>query len=50
MFCAEGRVLSNSLTLCSAASFSNLSSINHSYIENNPEMSGFWRVAKERYS
>ena len=49
MYCAGGRVLSKNLTFCLATSNSYLSSFNSSYIENIPEMSGFWRVAKERY-
>jgi hypothetical protein len=48
MYCGSSRVLSKNLTLYWAASYSNSSSINHSYIENNSEMSGFWRVAKTR--
>jgi len=47
MYCASSRVLSKSLALCCAASYLYFSSINHSYIENSPEMSGFWCVAKE---
>ncbi len=46
MYCAGGIVFHKNLTLCPAASNSYLSSINSSNIENIPEMSGFWRVAK----
>ncbi len=49
MYCAAGRVLSNSLTLCVATSNSYFSAINRSYIDNNPEMSGIWCVAKAWY-
>jgi len=49
MYCAGGIVLSKNLTLCLATSNSYLSSFNSSCIENIPEMSGFWCVAKERY-
>ncbi len=40
MYCAGSRVLSNSLTLCCAASYSYFSTINKSYNKNNPEISG----------
>jgi hypothetical protein len=49
MYYAWGRVLSKNLAFCCAASYSYFSVINHSYTENNPEISGSWRVAKERY-
>jgi hypothetical protein len=49
MYCARGVVANKKLTLCCAVLYSNLSAINHFYIENNPMMSGLWRVAKVRY-
>ena len=49
MCCASSVVLSNSRILCCAASHSYLSSIYKSYNKNNPEISGFCCVAKERY-
>jgi hypothetical protein len=48
MYCASGRVLSKNLVLSCAALYPYFSVINHFYIEKNPEMSGFWYVAKER--
>jgi hypothetical protein len=49
MCCAVGVVLSKNQALCPAASYSHFSSINKSYSKNNPDISGFWCVARERY-
>jgi len=43
MYCARHRVVT--VTLCFASTDSYIS-INSSYIEDNPERSGFWYVAK----
>jgi len=49
MYCAGVIIFHKNLALRPAASNSYLSSINSSNIENIPEKSGFWRVAKARY-
>ncbi len=41
MYCARVIVSSKNLTLCFAASYSYLSSVNHFHIESKPETSGF---------
>ena len=46
MYCTGSINLSKNLTLRPAVSNSYLSSFNSSCIENIPEKSGFWRVAK----
>jgi hypothetical protein len=46
MYCAGGIVLSKNLTLCLATSNSYLSPFYSSCMENSPEMSGIWCVAK----
>jgi len=46
MYCAGGIVLGKNLTLYWVASYSYLSSFNSSCIENNPDISGIWCVAK----
>jgi hypothetical protein len=46
MYRSGGRVLSKYLTLRQATSNSYLSSFNSSCIENIPDISGFWCVAK----
>jgi hypothetical protein len=49
MYCSGDIVLSKNLTLSFVALYSYFSSIKYFYIENKPEISGFWHVAKEKY-
>jgi len=42
MYCVGGTILhQRSMTLCCLASYSNLSSINYFFMDNNPGVSGF---------